>query len=62
MNERYIQEVNVSRYPPQKKNKSGEIHEHWSFTKLHEKYAAARKFRDRKCLSCKRFSKQSAPI
>ncbi len=27
---RFIQEKNTSRYPPQEKNKRGEIHEHWS--------------------------------
>lgn len=26
---RYIHEANTSRYPPQEKNKSGEVHEHW---------------------------------
>jgi hypothetical protein len=31
MSERYLQEVNVSRYPPQEKNKNGEVHEHWGF-------------------------------
>jgi len=29
MNGRFIHETNVSRYPPQEKNKSGEVHEHW---------------------------------
>jgi hypothetical protein len=29
MNGRYVQETNISRYPPQEKNKSGEVHEHW---------------------------------
>jgi hypothetical protein len=29
MNGRFIHETNTSRYPPQEKNKSGEIHEHW---------------------------------
>jgi hypothetical protein len=28
---RFIHERNVSRYPPQEKNKQGEVHEHWSF-------------------------------
>ena len=28
---RYIREENVSTYPPQEKNKNGEVHEHWSF-------------------------------
>lgn len=31
MNDRYIQEVNISRYPPQAKNKAGEVHEHRGF-------------------------------
>jgi hypothetical protein len=29
MNERYLNETNVSVYPPQDKNKKGERHEHW---------------------------------
>jgi hypothetical protein len=29
MNDRFVHETNVSRYPPQEKNKSGEVHEHW---------------------------------
>ena len=29
LNHRFLQETNVSRYPPQEKNKSGEVHEHW---------------------------------
>jgi hypothetical protein len=29
MSERFVQEVNTSRYPPQEKNKAGEVHEHW---------------------------------
>ena len=28
---RYIHERNVSTYPPQEKNRKGEVHEHWSF-------------------------------
>ena len=28
---RFIHERNVSTYPPQEKNKNGEVHEHWSF-------------------------------
>ena len=28
---RYLHEKNVSTYPPQAKNKAGEVHEHWSF-------------------------------
>jgi hypothetical protein len=28
---RFVHERNVSTYPPQEKNKSGEVHEHWSF-------------------------------
>lgn len=28
---RYLHEKNVSTYPPQEKNKAGEVHEHWSF-------------------------------
>ena len=37
MNGRYVHETNTSRYPPQEKNKSGEVHEHWgifSFDKV----------------------------
>ncbi len=30
MNGRFIHEVNISKYPPQEANKSGEVHEHWS--------------------------------
>lgn len=30
MNRRFVHEVNISRYPPQEANKSGEVHEHWS--------------------------------
>jgi len=29
MNRRFIHETNTSRYPPQERNKSGEVHEHW---------------------------------
>jgi hypothetical protein len=29
MNGRFVHETNTSRYPPQEKNKSGEVHEHW---------------------------------
>jgi len=29
MNGRFIHETNISRYPPQEKNKAGEVHEHW---------------------------------
>ncbi len=29
MNNRFVHETNVSRYPPQEKNKAGEVHEHW---------------------------------
>lgn len=28
MNKRFMQETNISRYPPQEKNKRGEVHEH----------------------------------
>lgn len=28
---RYLHEKNVSTYPPQERNKQGEVHEHWSF-------------------------------
>ncbi len=28
---RYIHEQNVPTYPPQEANRSGEVHEHWSF-------------------------------
>lgn len=31
LGQRYIQERNTSTYPPQEKNKKGEVHEHWSF-------------------------------
>ena len=31
LKERYLHEQNVSTYPPQEKNKAGEVHEHWSF-------------------------------
>ena len=31
LGERFIHERNVSTYPPQEKNKKGEVHEHWSF-------------------------------
>ena len=37
MNGRFIHETNTSRYPPQEKNKAGEVHEHWgifSFDKI----------------------------
>lgn len=30
MSEKYLNETNVSVYPPQEKNKKGERHEHWS--------------------------------
>ena len=29
MNGRFIHETNITRYPPQEKNKAGELHEHW---------------------------------
>ena len=29
MNGRFVHETNTSRYPPQERNKSGEVHEHW---------------------------------
>ena len=29
MNGRFIHETNTSTYPPQKRNKAGEVHEHW---------------------------------
>jgi hypothetical protein len=29
MNGRFVSETNTTRYPPQEKNKSGEVHEHW---------------------------------
>ena len=29
MSGRFIHESNTSRYPPQERNKSGEVHEHW---------------------------------
>jgi hypothetical protein len=28
--DRYLHEKNISTYPPQEKNKTGEVHEHWS--------------------------------
>ncbi len=31
LEEQYLHERNVSTYPPQEKNKAGEVHEHWSF-------------------------------
>lgn len=31
LKDRYLYEKNVSTYPPQEANKSGEVHEHWSF-------------------------------
>ena len=31
LQDRFIQERNVSTYPPQPANTSGEVHEHWSF-------------------------------
>lgn len=31
MSNRFIHEKNISTYPPQEKNKKGEVHEHWSF-------------------------------
>ena len=31
LKDRFIQERNISTYPPQPDNKSGEVHEHWSF-------------------------------
>ena len=30
LNGRFLHERNVSTYPPQEKNKAGEVHEHWS--------------------------------
>lgn len=29
MNSRFIHETNITTYPPQEKNKAGEVHEHW---------------------------------
>jgi hypothetical protein len=29
MSRRFVHESNTSRYPPQERNKSGEVHEHW---------------------------------
>jgi hypothetical protein len=29
MGERFVHEVNTTRYPPQEKNRDGEMHEHW---------------------------------
>jgi hypothetical protein len=31
LKERFLHEKNISTYPPQEANKSGEVHEHWSF-------------------------------
>src|SRR5687767_14944755 len=31
LKDRFLHEKNVSTYPPQEKNKAGEVHEHWSF-------------------------------
>jgi len=39
MNGRFVHEMNTSRYPPQEKNKQGEVHEHWgifSYDKAHK--------------------------
>lgn len=31
LNQKFIYEKNTSTYPPQEKNKQGEVHDHWSF-------------------------------
>jgi hypothetical protein len=31
LGQRYLHERNTSTYPPQERNKKGEVHEHWSF-------------------------------
>ena len=31
LGQRYLHEKNTSTYPPQERNKKGEVHEHWSF-------------------------------
>lgn len=31
LNDRFLHERNTSTFPPQEKNKAGEVHEHWSF-------------------------------
>jgi hypothetical protein len=31
LKDRYLHEKNITTYPPQEKNKAGEVHEHWSF-------------------------------
>jgi hypothetical protein len=31
LSDRFIHERNTSTYPPQEKNKAGEVHQHWSF-------------------------------
>ncbi len=31
LKDRYLHEKNVTTYPPQEKNETGEVHEHWSF-------------------------------
>jgi hypothetical protein len=39
LHDRYLHEKNVSTYPPQEKNKAGEVHEHWSFFSYDSKRA-----------------------
>ena len=47
---RYLHETNVSAYPPQEKNKTGERHEHWSMFSWD---------RQRKCLVLRQFHVES---
>lgn len=37
LNERFLHERNTSTYPPQEKNKMGEVHQHWSFFSFEKK-------------------------
>lgn len=37
LNERFLHERNTSTYPPQEKNKMGEVHQHWSFFSFDKK-------------------------
>jgi len=40
LKDRFIHERNISTYPPQAANKSGEVHEHWSFFSYERKREA----------------------
>lgn len=46
---RFIHERNVSTYPPQERNKQGEVHEHWGFISYD---------RARKCLVLRQFHQE----